>query len=204
LCKFALSNGFVRHQFIQHIKPTIMKILKIVSMVLGGVLVLYVLTCLIGPRNLDTTVTRQMAVPAELAYAQVVELRNWSNWSPWYAQDPDMKLQFGEPSAGVGANYSWESATMGNGNLEIMEAVQSREIRTRIQFTDWEGYSYGHWQFEDQDNGKSQVSWGMKGDSDLPFLMRGMMWLMRFEKSIRNDFETGLEALEAHVLSQQG
>jgi hypothetical protein len=181
-----------------------MKILKMVSMVLGGVLVLYVLTCFMGPRNIGAEATREMAISAADAYEQVVELRNWSNWSPWHAQDPDMKLQFGEPSAGVGAWYSWESATMGNGKLEIMEAVPGREIRSQIQFTDWEGYSIDHWQFEDRGDGRSVVSWGMKSDSDLPFIMRGMMWLMRFEQAIQNDYETGLESLEKYVVATRG
>lgn len=176
-----------------------MKILKIVLIVLGALIALYLICCFLGPKRVDVTAEHTMAASAEAAYGQVIELTNWSNWSPWHAMDPDMKLNFNDQTAGVGATYSWESATMGNGNLEIIESEPIKSIRTKIQFSDWEGYSYGKWSFEDAGDGKTRVSWGMEGDGDIPFMARGFLFISRFEKTLHSSFKDGLQNLDTYL-----
>ena len=115
--------------------------------------------------------------------------------------DPDMKLTFSENTVGVGAKNSWESKELGNGSQEIIEVIPNQLIKTRMQFDDWAGYSYADIHLKSINYNQTKVTWTLKGDTDIPFIGRGMMILMGFEKMIIKDYDSGLASLK--VLSEE-
>lgn len=182
-----------------------MKALKIVLGILATLGVVYLILCFTGPKKMDVSESMTMDAPAETVYAQVADLKNWKNWSVWNLNDPEMEVTYGEKTMGAGASYSWTSEESGDGNLEVVEATPNKSMKTKIQFSDWGGYSYGSWVFAETE-GKTEVTWSMEADSDFPFFLRGMMGLINMEGMVKKDFEAGLTNIKklAEKAAQEG
>lgn len=175
-----------------------MKALRVVLLILAALLAIYLILCLAGPKRIDVTRTATIDAAPATIFSTISDLKTWKEWSAWLKMDPDATLTFSDKSAGLGASYSWDGEKTGKGTLEIIEAEPNTSMKTKIQFTDWEGHSYGSWKLEPTENGGTEVSWGIAGDSDIPFLVRGMMMVMGMEKSIAKDFDTGLANLKTY------
>ncbi|MEO1712463.1 MAG: SRPBCC family protein [Bacteroidota bacterium] len=168
-----------------------MKALKVVLGLVAGLAIVYLALCFTGPTKMDVSESLSMDAPAEVVYGQVAELKNWQNWSVWNINDPSMEVSYGEKTNGLGGSYSWKSPESGDGQLEIVEADPGKSLKTKIEFSDWDGASFGTWDFAETD-GKTKVTWGMESDTDFPFLLRGMMTLVNMEGRVKADFAGGL------------
>lgn len=174
---------------------------KIALGVLAGLVAIYIALCSMGAKMIDVTRSTSIDAPVDIIYSNVIDIAKWKRWGTWYEQDPSMKLTYSENTVGVGAKNSWESEKLGNGSQEIVEVIPNQLIKTRMQFDDWEGFSFADIRLERINYNQTKVIWTLKGDSEIPFLGRGMMILMGFEKSIMDDYDSGLARLKA--LSEQ-
>ncbi len=174
-----------------------MKIGKLIAKFLLVSLVAYLLTCLMGPKNLN--VERSITVNAETneVFPLVNNLKNWQKWSSWYEKEPSMKLSYGDITEGDGGIYAWDGKENGKGSLEIIDSKKNQQIRTRLKFDGFDGESFGQWDFETKKDG-TKITWGMKGD-DLPFMLRGMMLVMNQKDKMVADFDRGLANLKKLV-----
>src|SRR5262249_8163636 len=51
------------------------------------------------------------------------DVRKLMEWSPWAKLDPDVKVTYGSPLSGSGANFSWEgNSKVGAGKMTITES----------------------------------------------------------------------------------
>lgn len=169
--------------------------MKILGYIIGGLLLIYLALCFMGPKEIQASRSTVIDAPASMIYKHVGDLKNWKEWMPWYQNDPEMKLSFGEQTAGVGGHYSWESKNSGNGKMKITEADPGKSMQTEIDFGDM-GTSRGSWAFEPTDDGKTKVTWGMQADDPVPFPMRGMLVAMGMQKQMDSDFDQGLASLK--------
>ena len=177
---------------------TTLKMILIAVAILAGI---YLLLCLVGPKRMEVSRALTMNAGPMAVYLQVDEFKTWGKWSPWHQKDPNMKLAYGEKTSGVGASYSWESKKMGNGTMEVLEADPGKRIKGRIQFSNWEGYSYDTWLFEPAGENQTNVTWSLEGDRDMPFFFRGMALVMGMKGAITRDYEEGLSNLKTWVES---
>jgi len=171
-----------------------MKFLKIFGIILALLLVGYLILCATASPKLSFTQSTTIDAPASSAYAQVANLKNWPEWSPWYGRDPQMENTYEGPEGGVGQINSWISKTEGNGSQEIIEAVPNKSMKTKLQFEGFEGANYAEFVFNEKD-GKTEASWSMDG-AEFPFLFRGMATLMGFEGMVKKDYDDGLAAIK--------
>jgi effector-binding domain-containing protein len=178
-----------------------MKALKIIGGIVLGLIALYVVLCLAGPKEVNVVRTTEIEAPASVIYGNLEDFRKWGEWSTWEQQDPAMVSTYSGPEKGVGAVHTWTSETMGNGSQEITEADAPKFLRTKLQFGNWEGYSYSDWNLEQHDGCKTAVSWSLEGDRPTPFFFRGILLVMNFKGSIIKDYDQGLANLKA--LSEQ-
>ena len=73
----------------------------------------------------DYRLTRQtvIAAPAAAVFAQVNDLKNWDDWSPWAKLDPNAKVTFSGPQSGPGATFKWDgNDKVGAGTMTITES----------------------------------------------------------------------------------
>jgi hypothetical protein len=178
------------------------KFFKILGIVIGSVILLYLGACLFGPKELVVTRTTSINAPASEVYEQVGNFSNWSKWSMWSQRDKNMQSTFeGDPMM---AHHKWVwKSTEGNGQQEIISVIPNQEIQSELLF---EGFSDPNKStFTFKENGSSEdlsipcanctteVSWTMDMGK-IPFMFRGMMFM--FQGSLIQDFEGGLANLK--------
>lgn len=128
--------------------------------------------------------------PLEEVYAQIGDLKNWQNWSPWKKRDPAMELIFnGDKTKDVGDSYSWKSADSGNGTLTITEKSSPTLLAYKIQFEGWDGTPTGELQLVQMQE-SVRVVWTMRGHRG--FVDKIFWTVMHIEDSIKKDFDDGL------------
>src|SRR5665648_200882 len=114
-------------------------------LILGlGVLVLILAAVALGlPAHV--TVARSVVInaPEYAIYPYLNNLRRFSDWSPWTARDPNMKVTYSGQPEGKGAKVEWvsEEPSIGAGSMEIVEAEQSRSVNLAANINGLEGTS---------------------------------------------------------------
>lgn len=168
-----------------------MKYLKWPLIILVVLALLYGGLCAIGPKNFNTVRSTTMNAPPTLIYNIVNDYETWSTWSDWEARDPSMVSTLGDKTVGVGASSSWTGKD-GKGEMKMLESVKGERIKNQLNFEGFDGNSYGVWAFKDEGEGKTKVSWAMESDKDLPFIMRGMMFVVGAVSGMEKSFDNGL------------
>ena len=108
-------------------------------------------------------------------------MQNGKSGGTWYEQDPNMKITYSENTVGCRSKkIVGRAKKMGNGSQEITQVIPNKLIKTKMQFDDWEGFSFADIILDKKNDKQTKVSWTLKGDTDIPFLGRGMMTLMGF------------------------
>ena len=96
---------------------------------------LFVIVVAMRPSDFRVTRSAAMAAQAEQVFPHVNELRNWEAWNPWGKLDPNCKMTYDGPAAGVGASYAWAGNNkIGEGRNTITESRPSELVRFRLEF----------------------------------------------------------------------
>ena len=171
--------------------------MKIIKYIVHTIVFLVVALVIIGFLMPSTRhVERSVSINSkpDVVFAYVNDLKSWNTWSPWFKMDPQSKMVFSEPSAGAGANYTWDSQNknVGKGKLTIEESVAASLVKTKLEF---EGMneSYAYFKFEPEGEA-TKVTWGFDANlGNNPFfrLMGTMM-----DKMMGDIFNSGLADLK--------
>lgn len=148
------------------------------------------------PDDYRLTRTTAIAAPAAAVFAKVNDLRQWDAWSPWAKLDPNAKVTFDGPNAGVGAKFSWDgNDKVGAGTLTITESKPAERVATRTEFTrPFAGTSNSDFIFSQTGN-VTNVIWTMAGRHT--FIGKAICLVMSMEQTVGPDFERGLAQLKA-------
>lgn len=142
------------------------------------------------------TLSRDITINARPAdvFPHLDQLPNWQAWSPWAKLDPQAKMTYSEPAAGVDAFMDWEgNRKMGAGRMTVLERLPERKLRYRLEFrrpmTDT-----AEAQFDLKPAGDgTHVTWTMRGEQNL---VGRMMWLLFVGRMLARQFEQGLHSLK--------
>ena len=151
-----------------------------------------VLLGLLSSCKKDFHVERSIVIDAKPStiYPHIVDFREWTHWSPWYAADSTMTFEYmGEPGV-VGSSSSWTSENAGDGSLELTGERANQRIEYTTRFTaPMENTSDGFMELEPVDGG-TRVTWGF--DTRAPFFLK-------MDQMVGADFEAGLGLLKEHI-----
>lgn len=78
------------------------KVLVVIIAVLCGVAFLL-------PREVAIVRTTNIEADVNTVFDQVNTLKNWENWSAWYAMEPTATYSYSEQASGADAWYSWNA-----------------------------------------------------------------------------------------------
>ncbi len=173
-----------------------MKVLRIILVLLGLLVVLFLGVGLFGPTGMDVSHTKVVKAPMSSVYEQVIEFKNWPNWSPWQEMDPEMKVTYGENgSRGVGGSYSWDGPQTGVGEMEIREAVEGEKIGMDLGFDMGDGMDYNtcDMMFKEVPEG-TEVTWTFKSSDKDGFMER--IFNVVGPSMLKGSYEKGLNNLE--------
>lgn len=168
--------------------------------ILGTVVVLVAVLAVIGfflPRDVAVTRSTIIDAPAEDIWPHVSALKATQAWSPWMSLDPEMKVTFEGPEAGVGNKMSWisEVDSVGEGSQEITEATELERVATALDFGDM-GTAKAEILLASEGGG-TRVDWNFETDMGTNPIGRWMGLMM--DNWVGADYEKGLGNLKSLV-----
>jgi len=139
-----------------------------------------------------------MAAPTSRAFAQVNDLQAWDVWSPWKELDPNSKVTISNPSAGVGATFTWAgNDKIGEGRLRILESRPNELVDVEQEFfKPFAGKARMAFTFAPMSGG-TRVTWRMEGTND--FIGKAVCLFMDMNAKLGGDFERGLANMKTLV-----
>ncbi len=170
--------------------------MKVLKYILLGLLSLAVLLGLLSfalPGGYKVERSIAINAPMEAVYPLVYDPKAWARWGVWNRRDPAMKMTYSGAPAGVGARWSWQSASEGGGRMEITAADFNKHVAYTIAFDDFDGVFSGRLEFAPVGKGV-RVNWIAEGDVGPNPLMRYFALVM--DRMLGPDFEGSLTNLK--------
>ena len=173
-----------------------MDVLKKLLMIVGGIVVLFISTSFVIPK--EYSVERRININAspEEVYPYIVDLKEWQKWGVWFKRDPQMTLDYAGPDRAIGMRSEWKSETEGNGEMEITELEHNKRVVYRLYFPEMDMGSTGSMELRSVSDG-TQVTWRDEGSVDNNPVNK--FFVLFIDKLIGPDFEMGLENLKTLV-----
>lgn len=160
----------------------------------------YLVLCMFGSKELNVERNVVMDHPADTVYEEIVSFKNWEHWSPWLQMDSNIVITY-SGTEGVGSSASWssENEMVGKGKQTIVEAVPGEYVKVELEF-EGQGSAEAFFEIQPMDDSTSDVKWGFHMET--PFLARGLMQFIDFEKELGPMYETGLNSMD-HFLDEE-
>ncbi len=171
-----------------------MKILKIIGIVLVAIIALvWVGTLFISS---ETHVERSLTINAapEAIFAEINNVKNFNNWSPWHSIDPNTEYTYEGPESGVDAKMSWTSdhQDVGSGSQWIVESVPNKLVKTNLVFEGFEDPAEANFVLEPEGD-QTKVTWTF--DTEMSGLYKYFGLVM--DGMLGPQYEQGLQNLKA-------
>jgi effector-binding domain-containing protein len=168
-----------------------MKALKIIGIIILVLVVLFLVVAFFLPSKVYMEESIVINKPASLIFKQVNNFKNWGQWSPFQAADPEMKNTYEGPEQGVDATMRWTSPKNGNGYMTIIESVPYKKVVSTLDF----GMAGTTNIFElKEENGATKVEWSVN-IAKLKYPMERYIGLM-MPGMMKGMFVQGLEKLK--------
>lgn len=173
--------------------------MKKILYVLIGLVVIYVVLCLVGPSQMKIERSIDINASTDLIKSKMADLKFFhETWSPWTEKDPNMKVTYTGQPGQEGSTMAWESdkKDVGKGSMTY-KYTHGDTIMESLFF---EGQGEAQVYHTVTSNGAmSKVTWTMQ--NDVPFPFRVMMLFMDIDKMVGPDFEKGLNKLKTALES---
>jgi hypothetical protein len=162
---------------------------------LAVLLVVFLIVAALRPDDLRVERSITISAPAELAFAQVNDLRKWQEMSPYVKEDPAAKYTFAGPAAGVGSSLEWAgNAKVGTGRMTITESRPSELVRFKFEyFKPWYCTNTTDFTFRPAGSG-TEVTWAMSMKNN--FIAKASGLVMNMDKLMGENYEAGLVNLK--------
>ncbi len=177
--------------------------MKLIKRLLGLTVLLaiaFILIAFILPRTV--TVERDIAINAapEVIFPYVNNPKKTETWSPWLSHDPNTKLTYTGPEAGVGSKMEWDSdnPNVGKGTAEIVESIENKEVKTALDFGP-QGTADAWFRLSPEGT-STKVTWGFTADAGMNPIARWMGLML--DKWVGADYAKGLSNLKTLVEAQ--
>ena len=170
--------------------------LKIILIAIPIIIVLFLIIVAMQPSNYRVARSVVVAAPQDAVFPHMNELKKWEAWNPWGKADPNMKLTYGGPASGVGANYSWAGNNeVGEGRATITESRPSELVKYRMEFfKPMSASSEMEFTFKPQGN-QTEVTVTVTGEKN--FMAKAFCLFMSMDNMIGGKFEKAFADLKA-------
>jgi len=181
-----------------------MKVLKIIGMIAGGLVALFLIVAAILPSSYRVERSIEINKPAEVVYPLVANLPSWPKWDPFTEQEPGAKSTFSGVAGTVGSRWDWEGEVIGTGSLTVEEIVPNQSLRSKmVSVAPQPWAATDNWRFEPTASG-TKVTWMIEGNLGYPVervfgLFMESMLGPTFEKGLTNLKKVSEAQLEVPV-----
>jgi len=173
------------------------RFLKIIGIILLLIIILFLTLALVQPKDVKIERSTVINAPVAAVREQIYKFKNWPNWSPWVAKEPNVQLTYSGTDGETGSAYHWVGKKTGEGemtNKGIAGDIMSFDLRF---IKPWKGHSEGSFRLEDAGSGKTKVTWIMNLHASFPKNAFNFM----SDKMIGDDFDKGLDKMKQYVES---
>jgi len=172
-----------------------------IYIIVGIVIVALLLTAIVimQPDEFRVTRTAMINAPVSEVFAQVNDFYKWQAWSPWAKLDPNAKVMFTGPNAGLGASYNWSgNSKIGEGSTKITESLPNERILIDLDFIKpFKVSNKTEFVFKAENENQTFVSWTMYGKANLMSKIIGVV--MNCDKMVGGQFDEGFANIKAVV-----
>lgn len=174
--------------------------LKTILIALPVIIVVFALVVAVQPSAYRVTRSLAIAAPPAAVFPHMNDLKKWEAWNPWGKADPNIKLTYGGPASGVGANYSWAGNNeVGEGRATITESRPGEAVKYRMEFIKpMSAVSEMEFTFTPQGN-QTEVTVTVTGEKN--FMAKAFCLFMSMDKMIGGKFEKALVDLKTIAAS---
>ena len=175
--------------------------LKLILLLLIVAIVAFLVYIALKSADFRITRSRPMQAPPEAIFALINDLHGFNRWNPFAQNDPLLKIDYGGPQSGKGANYAWSSTgKSGQGRMEIIDSSAPSLVKMRLEFmkpfsaTNTAEFSLA------PAGTATAVTWSMTGRNS--FMHKLMGTILNFDKMVGGEFAKGLVNLQSLVERQ--
>ena len=174
--------------------------LKTILIAIPTIIVVLIIIVAIQPSSYRVMRSLAIAAPPDALFPHMNDLKKWEVWNPWAKADPNMKLTYGGPASGVGANYTWAgNKEVGEGRATITESRPGESVKYKMEFfKPMSATSEMDFAFKPQGN-QTEVTVTATGEKN--FMAKAFCLFMSMDKMIGGKFEKALADLKAIVES---
>jgi len=171
-----------------------MKILKVLLLGLIGLVVALAVIGLALPRNVHIERATVIAAQPATVFTYLNGWKNFNDWSPWAALDPNTRYSYDGPATGVGAKQSWfsDDPNVGSGSQEITAVETDKSITIKLMLPNMAPSIVTQTLMPEGEG--TRVVWAMDADMGMSPLNRWFGLLL--EKFIGPDYEKGLAKMK--------
>jgi hypothetical protein len=148
------------------------------------------------PSHVHVERSKVVNATAQDIWPYLSDLKKFTAWSPWEGMDPNQKVEFSEPSSGVGAWYTWAgNKDVGKGKIQIVSAEEPTKVVESLEFIEpFESKAEVVLTSESVAAG-SKVTSGF--DTEMSFMGKAAGVFMNMDSTLGADFTRGLDKLAA-------
>lgn len=143
------------------------------------------------PDEMTITRTGTTAATPATVYALLNDFHRFHEWSPWEKLDPNMKVDYSGPVAGVGTSYHWVgNDKAGEGRMTIVGVEPDAKVDMKLEFMKpFANTCTATFALAPKGSG-TEVTWVMNGHNNT--IAKVMSVLIDMDKAVGKDFEDGL------------
>lgn len=174
------------------------KFLRVVLILLIVIVVGFLALGLFAPKEMTMVRTVVINAPKSVVREQIVNFKNWPNWSPWYKMEPTMTITYSGPDGAVGSSYHWVGKKMGEGEMKLAAETGDHYDFDLHFIKPIESSPKSFMEVLDT-AGMTKVSWGFA--QTLSYPLNGVMMLINMKDMLAKDFDGGLNNMKAYIES---
>jgi len=152
------------------------------------------------PAHVTVTRSKSISAPESIVFPYLNNLHEFSEWSPWQLRDPQLKVTYGGPQQGKGAQVQWtsERPSVGTGSMAIVESEPNRGIDLAVDYNGLEGT--GSYRIVPDGSG-SKVTWNFVYESGSSLLKRWKALML--DGFVGAEYSAGLERLKQKIEAER-
>lgn len=113
------------------------KTLIIIGIALSAILVTGVILALVAPKRISVTSSHFIRASKQQIYDQLRFMKNFPNWSPFKAQDPEQKFAVSGQDGQIGATFSWEGVKeKSKGSQKVVALKENERVEIQCNITE--------------------------------------------------------------------
>ncbi len=193
------SNGTAQTNFTINNSDPAQTMFKKILLFLAVIIIVFIVAVFLQPSTFRYSRSATIAAPPEAVFPQVNELKKWEAWNPWGKMDPQAKMTYEGPPAGVGASYAWSSTNgqVGEGKNTIIESKPAELVKFRLEFMrPMAGTNIAEFTFKPE-GGNTVVTWTMSGECN--FIAKAFGLFVNCDKMVGDQFSKGLADMKSVV-----